>query len=48
MLSTLLSKPVQKAQELPEAIQDELAEQLLKTSKMKSNGKKHYLNPKTA
>ncbi|MFM2026402.1 MAG: hypothetical protein RLZZ339_1117 [Cyanobacteriota bacterium] len=47
MLSKLLSKAVQKAQELPEAIQDELAEQF-KTSKMKSNGKKHYLNPKTA
>mgnify|MGYP006206777855 CR=1 FL=1 len=29
MLSTLLSKAVQKAQELPEAIQDELAEQFI-------------------
>ena len=30
MLSTLLSKAVQKAQELPEAIQDELAEQFIR------------------
>jgi hypothetical protein len=29
MLSTLLGKAVQKAQELPEAIQDELAEQFI-------------------
>lgn len=29
MLTTLLSKAIQKAQELPEAIQDELAEQFI-------------------
>jgi hypothetical protein len=48
MLSTLLSKAVQKAQELPEAIQDELAAQFIEDIENEIKCKKHYLNPKTA